>query len=814
MNDIAICPCETFVHPRVISNPPGRSVIAYRVGDYTTFRHAMLLSRPLETELANWRPSAKGDLALQMVEWWAYLADILTFYNERVANQAYLRTADLPESVQRLIHILGYRPRPGIGATGVLAALMSRPTSFTLPQGFPIQSKPGPGKQPQIFELAAKTQVSFPDVVPVDVSTPLASLQGASSVLLKGAVTTVKVGDELLVLKRGWVGVDSSGKDDRNYALAQVTDVQQEKGPRGNINTRVTFSGQLNLPDSSAHAINYRLLKSVQSAHVWQYPTAANVVITNNTVDLESITRQTKVSDPILFEIPNNSTPKPQLVSVTSYTEVIWYANTGDPSDPRQPPKDAKPPPIPIPIPHTSLGFKPPLIDASKWDSLKSKVLVRYAWQDVGQLIETPSTIVHGTSVTLSAVPPATFPTGNSQPLPVLLEDTNGKGVTALASAGGTSTSLELTGLPDPRVPLTPPLRVLFDLLSVSRGKTVPTEILGSGDATVAGQEFVLQKSPLTYLLSGDSTSGASYKSTLHVWVDGIEWKEMPSFYGQTADAYIFVTREDENNRTLVQFGDGINGARLPSGSNNIFVKYRYGSGAEAPDAGQLTVITQPQPNLKAIRNPVAVGGGADPDSPKKIKRYAPQSVLTFGRAVSGDDYETIAAQAPGVARARSYWAFDPNEQRALVRVYVGDNDSAVNAAKVALAHADDPNRPVRVRRALTIPITLFFTLRIDPAHVAIDVITATRAAMLDDDTGLFGVNVVRIGQPVYQSQIYAACLAVPGILAVHSLFFLQDRGSGFEGVDNFRYDPGEGGFFQLQADTLIISQEVSENAG
>src|SRR2546421_5091137 len=268
-----ICPCDTFVHPQVIFNSPGRNVLAYRSGDYITFRHALLLSRPDEIELQNWHPSAKGDLALQMVEWWAYLADILTFYNERIANQAYLRTADLPESVQRLIRILGYRPRPGIGARGKLAALMSRPTSFTLPQRFPIQSKPGPGKQPQIFELVANTDVSFPDVVPVDVNTPPASLKDASSVLLKGAVTTVKAGDELLVLKRGWVGVDSSGNKDPNYALALVTDVQQAKDPRGNINTRVTFSSQLDLPDSNAHAINCRLLKSVQSAHVWQYPT-------------------------------------------------------------------------------------------------------------------------------------------------------------------------------------------------------------------------------------------------------------------------------------------------------------------------------------------------------------------------------------------------------------------------------------------------------------------------------------------------------------------------------------------------------------
>ena len=72
------------------------------------------------------------------------------------------------------------------------------------------------------------------------------------------------------------------------------------------------------------------------------------------------------------------------------------------------------------------------------------------------------------------------------------------------------------------------------------------------------------------------------------------------------------------------------------------------------PPIGTLTTILRPQPGLSAIRNPVAPGGGADPDPPEQIRRYAPRSVLTFGRAVSGDDYETIAAQTPGVRRARA----------------------------------------------------------------------------------------------------------------------------------------------------------------
>ncbi len=582
------CPCDVFEPWQVIANTPGLSSLQYRVGDFLTFRHQLLLPLPYEQELINWRPSAKGDLALQMVEWWAYRADILTFYNERIANQSYLR--------------------PGIGAYGTVAALMSNPSpSFTLPQGFPIQSKPGPGKQPQIFEVSAATPVSYPDVVDANAApTPATSSQ---SVLLKGVITSIKANDELLLLEDQWKGADN------HYAVVTVQSAQQEKDRRGNINTRVTFTTQPNLSNIPADpaAANYHLMKSTLSAHVWQYQTDPRIVIGNiiliedfairgpivdaiaGYVNLEAVTRQIKVGDPILFEIPRTSTS--ELVSVTSYSEVVWFANPADPSNPQNPPPQGDTQHIPpIPIPHTSLRFKPPI--QNDWDSQKSSMLVRYAWQDVGQLIESPSTTLSGTSAAVTPVPPATFPTPtNAQSFNVMLEDANGNGTTGKLDTS--SEPLNLTGLNIPaNSSLTAPLRVLFDLLPVTRGKTVPREILGSGDATIAGQEFVLQNSPLTYLLSSTSTSGGNYTSTLKIMVNNIQWKEVPSFYNQLPNAQVFVTREDENNITHVQFGDGINGARLPSGVNNVVATYRYGSGADSPDAGQLTVLTQAWPNL------------------------------------------------------------------------------------------------------------------------------------------------------------------------------------------------------------------------
>jgi predicted phage baseplate assembly protein len=411
--------------------------------------------------------------------------------------------------------------------------------------------------------------------------------------------------------------------------------------------------------------------------------------------------------------------------------------------------------------------------------------------------------------------------------MPVLLEDANGGGESATGFVGADTTAMQLSNLPDNPPQLASPINVLFSLLEVSRGKSVANEILGSGDASIAGQEFVLKNSPLTYLLSSDSSAGGNYKSTLQVWVNGIQWHEAPSFFGQAKTAAIFVTREDEDNKTHVLFGDGVDGARLPSGSNNVVASYRFGSGADAPDAGKLTVIATPQPGLGAIHNPVPAGGGADPEPASQIRRYAPLSVLTFGRAVSGDDYEAIAALAPGVRRAHAYWAFDPIQQRTVVTVYVGDDASAVNAATVALRGDSDPNRPVSVKLATAVPLQISLTLAVDPKRVAADVVAAVALALSDPQTGLFGSQRIGVGEVIYVSRIYAACFSVPGVVAVHHLqvhtglrlYFTLSlaifrHSSPFRSIFNvgspYRLDPGEGKYFALSANAVSISSEVT----
>ena len=84
------------------------------------------------------------------------------------------------------------------------------------------------------------------------------------------------------------------------------------------------------------------------------------------------------------------------------------------------------------------------------------------------------------------------------------------------------------------------------------------------------------------------------------------------------------------------------------------------------------------------------------------------------------------------------------------------------------------------------------------------------QTALLNEMTGLFGLKAVRIGQSVFRSQIYAACLAVPGVTAVHNLQFARQFLWLFLSLPGPRYDPGEGKYFRLDADELNLTTEVN----
>ena len=146
-----------------------------------------------------------------------------------------------------------------------------------------------------------------------------------------------------------------------------------------------------------------------------------------------------------------------------------------------------------------------------------------------------------------------------------------------------------------------------------SHGETV-AQILGAGNAATPFQRFELKQLPLTYRAAANEL-GASPELTVRV--DDIAWKVRDDAVRRHAHATApSRCRPTSRAATSWPFGDGVRGARPPSGVNNVRATYRKGLGAAGNVAAEsLTQLTQRPLGLKSVSNPLPAEGGTDPES-------------------------------------------------------------------------------------------------------------------------------------------------------------------------------------------------------
>jgi len=199
------CAGVTDATPATISNRPGLPAIQYRVGRYATFIETMqaALSSSNAPALAGLRTRSPQDFSLALVDAWSEVLDILTFYTERLANEAYLGTAIEPRSVFELARLVGYKPSPGVSASTVLAftlaSAVGAPAVVPIAAGMRVQSVPGPGQTPQVFETSsALTATIAANAIPALTSQPWQLTGGDTSTWIAGTANNVRAGDALL----------------------------------------------------------------------------------------------------------------------------------------------------------------------------------------------------------------------------------------------------------------------------------------------------------------------------------------------------------------------------------------------------------------------------------------------------------------------------------------------------------------------------------------------------------------------------------------------------------------------------------------
>jgi predicted phage baseplate assembly protein len=222
-------------------------------------------------------------------------------------------------------------------------------------------------------------------------------------------------------------------------------------------------------------------------------------------------------------------------------------------------------------------------------------------------------------------------------------------------------------------------------MVHATQGSTVNSEVLGNGDATLANQAFTLKRPPLTYVndnrYSVQNSDGTIQKGgcTLQVFVSsnsgvpapaapilnpfttaqqtpvGDLWTQVPTLFGTSPEDKVYTLATDSNGSSTVTFGDGVEGARLPTGYGNVAARYRtgLGPGGNLP-ANSLTVFRNRPAGVRAVTNPVPATGGIYAEAIDSMTSRMTFAARSIGRIVSLKDYQSFSLTQDDVIKARA----------------------------------------------------------------------------------------------------------------------------------------------------------------
>lgn len=208
ITDPGTCGCcagVTALTPVDALNPPGQTAMHFRVGTQARFMETQLARLAAVPQLQALTTRDRGDPALALLDAWSGVLDVLSFYQERIVNEGFLRTATERRSVLELARAIGYELRPGVAASTFLAITLETapgaPLRARVDAGTKTQSVPAQDEQPQVFEtvetLQARAAWNALEVLHQEAVPPH---WGGTTLYLQGQSTRLSPGDALLVI--------------------------------------------------------------------------------------------------------------------------------------------------------------------------------------------------------------------------------------------------------------------------------------------------------------------------------------------------------------------------------------------------------------------------------------------------------------------------------------------------------------------------------------------------------------------------------------------------------------------------------------
>ena len=812
-HDCAIPP----IFPASILNRPALGRIGYRIGDYARFRAHSLAELDRAQALAAWTHRGPDDPGIALLECGAIAAEILAFYQELYANEAYLRTADWRESVARLVALTGYRLAPGLGGEAAFALAVSGDQPVPVPAGFAFKAELDGLPEPARFEsISAVTAYPWLNrfslyrkrngpaaIQQGDMSLELKSVAGDTGLSARATVE-FNPGDRLMLVP-----------DSSMFEAGGGSFVAQQRSEILVVNRVETALDRIQIHFDGAVTVNrgstvraYKIGRSFRHfGHNAPIRIAALNELTgratfnptefNRVAGTDTALYSQYADNELAFDAEVGDLPAGTSMIVSGAAEFTSVSGTVDFAVVKQVDTVRK--------------------DAERWAglaggstavSLKAKLFTNAGLTlnrlDIRRLqaheVQSPALVLGAASDWLDGAfgleTELTYFGTHEQAVSLvgrdlLFEDANG--ITQAATVVNTADDFDLAGRdPDAlwlwTVRLDQPPRydreafdevdnriaVYGNLVLADQGETQTEAAIGSGDARAIFQTFKLPKAPLTYLLHNARTP--PHVPELDVYVDGVLWNRVETFFASGPSDRVYVVREDDDGDSLVQFGDGKSGARLPSGRQNVIARFRVGSGARGlvkPDSAPKAMGRLKQ--LSSVSMPAPAVNGAEPETEDNARSAAPARMQALGRLVGLSDYEAEALALPGVQQARATW-IAPNGFPRLRLVVLTDGGGEAEASAVA----DAMNAANRCRGAARFPLETVQGLRqfvhVDLSlgfasdRVAADIEPRVLEALgvgfgnEEPEDGLFGFGSRQFGQDAHVTQVIGAVQRIDGV--------------------------------------------------
>jgi predicted phage baseplate assembly protein len=802
--------------PRCPDNRPGLSEIAYRAGTYAEIREALFFHLNRHPVLQSWTHRGTDDPGIALLEGAAILGDILTFYQELYANEAYLRTANWRESIADIVRLTGYLLTPGVGGRGVFAFEVRGDKPVIVPAGFPISAQVTGLPDQAEFQTEAEI-TAYPWLSKFNLYRPSASptITSATDELMlfspeAASFAPLQRGDRLLL------GVANNTADPTSLSNVGIVIVEGVRERLGE--TLYKLKGKLGA--NTTQLEGFKIGRSFRHFGHNSPPTKTfldgDTAVQEDDVDFfRSLTHFSSEADPSIAprefaldsrvdDLPLGSTlicevtPAPSDSSIfrrgqptrqTAFRTITnirqasltWGALTGSTTILTL--NDELQSGAPTLMVANIGGGSAAGIDVS--DGVDIRIL---------QFHETLSPLLR-----LRARPDTTTATqGNTVAFfgtdaeaeklvgRSLLIDAPGDGDEPISAS---VQSVSVLGAPLERrmlrtltldrevqysdFPLEEPEVLVYgNLAEATQGKAERETVLGNGDASQLFQTFKLPKSPLTYLVNAAQTP--PHTPELEIRVAGKLWQRVASLFGRRATEQVYIVREDTNGNSLLQFGDGKTGSRLPSGVGNVVAHWRTGIGA----FGAIAEGTSAQAggrldNLDKITLPGIISGGEQPESGERARDSAPGKMQALDRLVSLADFEAEAGAIPGVSRASAAWRLYSGVPAVVISLLMDTGRSAeFETVRSSIALANRKRGIARFPVLVNEGFRQYFCLEV---NIGVDA-TLGEKTVVDDVKRLLGV--AGAGDPeadgtagrcfterVYAADIEGVIQNVPGVV-------------------------------------------------